>query len=506
MKTSISHNVLFSLVSWLLPLISTFIVTPFVVRGLGAEEFGLITLVLGFVSYSFAFGVGRAVTKYVAEYYGRQQFEQIEAIISATLVLNLLVGACGTIILALSATFLVRDVLLIESHLQAKAILAFYLAAATVTFLMTQQVFSAVLQAIGRFDWFSHITTLMSTIFSIGNLIIVFGGGDTLILLWWNLAVTILGVGAFYLAQKRLLPKAKFGFRFRFEILKLVTKFSGGVIAYQILANIWLLLERSFLTRTLGTQSLTFYAVPMTVAIYLQVFINSLVLVLMPLVSEIGAGPNNERLLTIYQRATKSVGLIVVFACIALIISSRRFLALWLGDEFAVRSGDILVFHVLTFGAMAFGTVVWQINEGLGFTTRNAWLVLFWTISGICLLLWLTPRYGLMGAAAARAFGVVITLPLIILLVEWKTFEKILWGFWQKTLFGLVVAGGAGGAAQYLMLKNLPANWFGLIAATSAAGLIYLAVLFLTGFFSIEEGRWLRSFANRARRGFIVSF
>jgi O-antigen/teichoic acid export membrane protein len=410
----------------------------------------------------------------------------------------LLVGGVGATVLAVTARFFVLNVLLIESHLQTKAILAFYLAAATVAVLMTQQVFTAVLQAIGRFDWFSHITTFFSTILSFGNLILVLAGGDAVILLWWNLGLTIGGAAAFYLATKKLLPEAKFGWRFRQETLWRVTGFSSGIVAYQMLGSLWLLFERSYLTRVLGTESLTFYAVPMTLAIYLQVFVNSLVLVLLPLVSEIGANQNQTRLLAIYERATKYVGLIVVFACIALIIGSRRFLGLWLGDEFAVRSNDVLIFHVLTFGSMAFGAVVWQINEGLGFTTRNALLVLVWTVSGVGLLLWLTPLYGLAGAAAARTAGVLITLPVIILLVELKTFGKILWKFWRKTLFGLIVAGSAGGAAQYFLLQSLPFSWIGLLLATFVGGISFLVCLFLTGFFSIEEGRWLRQFAVRA--------
>ena len=499
MKNSLPRSILFGLTSWLLPLVSTFVVMPFVVRGLGTEEFGLLTLVLGFVSYSFAFGVGRAITKYVAGYYAAQEFKRIEDVLSATLFLNSLVGIFGAIILISLSRIFVRNVLLIENHLETKAVFAFYLAAATIIALMTQQVFSAVLQAIGRFDWFSHITTIFSTLLSVGNLILVLNGGDAIILLWWNFALTVGGAAAFFFTIRKLLPEATFRWHFRWETFWLVTRFSSGIVSCQILANIWLLTERSYLTRTLGTESLTFYAVPMTLAIYLQVFINSLVLVLMPLVSEIGAVADKERLLIIYERASKYVGLIVVFACLALIIGSRRFLSLWLGDEFAVRSGDVLIFHVLAFGAMAFGLVVWQMNEGLGFTARNAWLVLIWAVSGVGLLILLAPRYGLAGAAAARAFGIVITLPLIIFVVELKTFEKILWSFWGKTLLGLVIAGAASGAAQYFLLRNLPPNWFGLILATFIAGLSYLACLFLTGFFSAEEGRWLRRFAVRAR-------
>lgn len=495
---NLPRSILFGFLSALLPLVSTFVVTPFVVRGLGAAEYGLLALVLGFVSYSFNFGVGRAVTKYVAEYRATGESEKISDILSATLVLNLVVGVFGTAILVLLTPVFVKDVLLIENQLQSKAVFGFYIAAATIAMLMLQQVFSAVLQAVGRFDWFSHLTTASSTVLSVGNLILVFAGGDALGLLWWNLFITILGAAVFYWAAKKLLPEARFSIRFRGETLRQVAGFSAGVIGYQIFGNLLLLFERSYITRTLGTESLTFYVVPMTLAMYIHVFVISLAMVLMPLTSEIQARKDKERLLAIYERATKYICLVAVFVCLSLIIGSQTFLSLWLGADFAEKSASVLAFHVLTFSGMALGIVVWQMSEGLGFPSRNAWLTLVWLVVGAGLMFLLTPQFGLAGAAAARAAGVVLTLPIFIGLIERLSFGKILLAFWQKTLFALILAGAAAGAAEYFLLEKLPLGWLGFLFSMIIGGTIFLGILFLTGFFTPEEKIWLRRFAARA--------
>ena len=52
-------NGVFSALSWFFPLLLAFIVTPIVVRGLGGELYGLYAVILGFISYSFTFGIGK---------------------------------------------------------------------------------------------------------------------------------------------------------------------------------------------------------------------------------------------------------------------------------------------------------------------------------------------------------------------------------------------------------------------------------------------------------------
>lgn len=488
------RNILFGFLSWLLPLASTLVVTPFVVRWVGVEQYGLFALVFGFISYSFNFGIARAATKYIAEYRAANDERAVEEVLSATLFLNLLVGVGGAALLILLADVLVANVLLIEVKLQTNAILAFYIAAATIAFLMLQTVFAAVLQAVGRFDWFSHLTTAISTLLSAGNLILAWRNADAVDLLWWNLAATLIGAGLFAVAAKRALPNARLRFRIPRSIINQVTIFSVGIVGYQISGNLLLLFERSWITRNFGTEGVAFYAVPMILAMYLHVFITSLTMALLPLTSEINQRQNQADLRRLYERATKYLCVLIVFAYLAVAIGARAFLELWLGAEFAERSSLILVFHLLTFAAQSFVVIAWQTNEGVGKPARNAILSFLWLlIAAPLMIVWAEP-FGLAGSAAARAAAVWLTVPIFILIIERTVFGEVLWTFWRQILLPLGLAGCTSGFVLYLGLHYAPVNWLNYLAANIVSGLIFLLVLFLIGFFSAEEQRWLRGF------------
>lgn len=497
MKDSLPRNIVFGFLSVFLPLISTLIVTPFVVRAMGAEEYGLLALLLGFISYSFNFFIGRAVTKYVAEYRVTGEIEKIENVISATFFLSVIIGLLGGgILLALSVP-LVRDVLLIETEFQAKAIFGFYIAAAITVFLLLQQVFSAVLHAVGRFDWFSHITTVFSTLLTLVNLVLVWLGGDTIVLLYWNLIQTILGAAAFYWASRKFLPEARFRLHFDRESFRRVAYFSGGVIAYQICSNLFFLFERTLITRNFGTEGLTYYIVPMTMATYIQVMMLNLSLALMPLSSEIAARRDLERLAEIYERASKYVCLTVVFICVSLSVGSRVLLENWLGSDFGERSWALFIWHVISFGIVGAFVIAWHMTEGLGFPGRNARLSLSWTLGGVVLMTYFAPVWGLEGIAVGRTLIVAVSFPIFLYLIERATFGKMLWQFWQRTFLMLAFAGVLSATTEYLILKQMPSGWLSLFTAVTVGGLVFLGTLLLIKFFTTEEKLWLRQFASR---------
>ncbi len=127
-RISLPRNVLFGFLSWLLPLGFTFLLTPLIVHGLGAEAYGLYALVMGFVAYSFTFNVGRAITRYVALYRASGETERLSEVLSSTLMLNLVVGGMCAGSLALASNWLVKSVLKISANQQANARLALYMA------------------------------------------------------------------------------------------------------------------------------------------------------------------------------------------------------------------------------------------------------------------------------------------------------------------------------------------------------------------------------------------
>ncbi|MCU1288435.1 MAG: polysaccharide biosynthesis protein [Acidobacteria bacterium] len=321
---SIVRNVFYGFLTWILPLGLSFVATREIIKALGTEDYGIYALVLGFIGYSFNFSIGRAITKYIAEYRINGEVEKIKEVISATFYLNIAVGVIVIGIFIGFSRFFVTDVFEIETAAQNKAIYGLYLASLIIFISMLSQVFSAVMQGIHRFDVYSKIYNFNSFALLAGNLILALYGYGLLTLLVWNVVVSFLSCVIFAVYAKRLLPEFGISLKFGREILQTVLKYSSGIIGYQVLSNLLLLFERGWVTRKLGAESLTYYVVPMSLSLYIHGFVSSLLLVVFPLASEMKN--DTEKLLRLYTKATKIVCMTVVFLATSLIVESYYFL------------------------------------------------------------------------------------------------------------------------------------------------------------------------------------
>ena len=498
-RNSLLKNSIFGFLSWFLPLGLNFIATPLMVRGLGIEEYGVFTLILGFVSYSFTFSIGRAITKYVAEYQAAGQPEKISQVISATLILNLLVGGAGMAILVFMAKWFVVNLLQIESRLQDEAVAGFYFAAAIIFMTMLTQAFSAVVQAVHRFDIYSYITIGSSSLLSLGNIYLISLHPRIETLLIWNTVLSVLSTLVFYIYARRLLPFFKLQFSVPKEITSLVVKYSLAIVALQVLGNILLIYERSLISNKLGTQAVTYYVVPQNLGIYVHAFITSITLALFPLASEVKSLGDTLKLRQLYTKATKIVIVLAAFMCLTLINGRVFLLHLWLGDDFVRNSAATLVMHAITFSIVAIGIISFQMIEGIGQPKVNAILTLFWLLIGLPLMYLFINDYGIVGVGAARMIGALVFIP-GILYIEKKVFGGVLWDFWRTVLPLMCISIVLASAIQFAAFANFAQSWLNFLAVVTVSGLIFCATLFFGGFVSKSEKEWARTQFDRRFR------
>ncbi len=491
---SIFRNVLYGFSTWILPMGLSFIATPIIVESLGNQDYGIYALVLGFVGYSFNFSFGRAITKYIAEFRANGENEKIPDLISSAFFINLAVGLFSVSIICFFANWLVLFVLKIDVESQSKSVTALYIASAIIFFSMLSQIFNSVLQGIHRFDVYSKIFNLNNLALLTGNLVLAVLGFGLISLFVWNLSVTCLTCVIFVISAKRLLPEFKLNFKFQPETLKLIVKYSYGVIGYQILSNFLLLFERGWIFRKLGAESLTYYVVPMTLAIYIHAFISSLIIVIFPLASELKN--DNEKLLRLYTKATKIVVLFVVFFGTTIIVESRFFLSLWMGAEFADKTWMLLVVHTITFSLVAIQAVSWQMTEGLGYPNYNFLLFLVCLITSVSLMVGLTPGLGNLGVAIGRMAGYAAIF-LSIFYVERWFFKKVQAKFWMKVIAILTVSSTASALTEQFIVQSYSQSWLVLAAATFSGAFVYFFMVWALGFVSEDEKLLLKRLLSR---------
>ena len=486
---SIARNLVYGFSTWILPIGLSFIATPRIVRGLGDEDYGIYALVLVFVGYSFNFSFGRSIVKYVAEYRSSGENEKISGMFSAACFISVAVGLASAAIIWFSSEWLVINAFKISAGSQDKTIYALYLTSVMVFVLMQNQVFASVLQGIHRFDVYSKILNLNNILLITGNLVLAVNGFGLVSFFIWNLAVIILSGMLFAISSKRYLPDLKFTWKFSFDEIKLIIFFSAGIIGAQILTNIIMIFERSWVTRQLGSEALTYYVIPLTLAFYIHAFVGSLVIVIFPLASELRN--ETEKLLRLYTKATKMVSLIVAFFAGSLITEGYLFLTLWMGDEFAARGYELLVFQTIAFSFLAIQTVSWQLNDGLGYSRYNFYLLIICLLISISLMILLEPYFGAAGIAFARMAGLAAVF-LSIFYIERLFFKKTQMSFWLKITAILAVAAVCSAIAEHMILTNLNANWAALIIATAAGGVVFGLVIWLLNFINAEEKQMIK--------------
>ena len=493
---SIIRNVIYGSLSWFVPLGLNLIAVPVIVGSLGHVEYGIYSLVLGFIGYSFTFNFGRAIIKYVAEYRIAGEIDKMNDVISASLLLSLLIGSIGALIMCLMARWLVTDVFMIGDDPE-RAVIAIYLSAGVIFLTMISQIFNAVLQGVQRFDVYSKILTANSLLLISGNLVLAYLGCGLLALLMWNMSLIVVFCVIYALAAKRLLPGFAIRIGIEREMRALVIRYSAAIVGYQTLANVLLLFERVWITQRLGPESLTFYVVPMSLGIFLHGFISSLLIVLFPLASELTNEP--EKLLRLYLKATKVICLIVVFVVLSVVVQGERFLTLWMGELFARESSSLLVIHIITFGLISIMAVSWQMTEGLGRPRVIAAATGICSAIGIVLLIALVDSSGNKGAALARlsAFAIVF---LAVFFIERMFFGKVQTRFWRGLIGNLAAAGIFAAIIEYSVMSSLPVKWVTLVLSSLLGALAYGFVLWLLDFVSADEKLLVRQVFNRQYR------
>lgn len=488
-------NSLFGVLSWFSPIILGFVSTPILVKGLGTDDYGLYAIILGFLSYSFTFGIGKVAAKYTAEYSASKEPEKLSQSLSAVLFFSASVGAIGAAILAIITPWVVSTILLLPESQRSAAETGLYIASVTGLMAMISQVFQNTLQGMHRFGTFQLLSNLGAVILSSGNIALALAGYGLVTLLAWNLfAVLTTGI-LFFVAAMQAAPDFRPTIKIEGNICRSVAVYAFSIILYQIFGNALFVFERTWIVRHFGPASLTFYAVPMLLGLYIHSFIGSFGIVLFPSLNELLT--DRERLVMLYLKANRLVIGIIVLIGVTLVVLGKEFLVLWVGVEFGERSYVVLLFHTLTFALMASNIIVWNIAEAFRATGLNAAVAFVWLVIGGGLMVLIGESHGIEGIAASRLMATLLTTP-IIFYIEKRFLGSIHYGYWLRLIARVLPAAVVLAAVQIGISNVFPLGWAQLVVSAAAGTAVYGIVLLLTGFFEKAEIERVRSIFSRS--------
>ena len=109
----LAHNTMWNLIGQIIPLVVGMVTIPLLVRGLGVDRFGLLSLVWIIIGYFnlFDLGLGRALTKLVADRLGNNDYQSIPSLVWSALFLMLMLSGAGGLIVLVTSPWLVHSAL-----------------------------------------------------------------------------------------------------------------------------------------------------------------------------------------------------------------------------------------------------------------------------------------------------------------------------------------------------------------------------------------------------------
>src|ERR1700723_226818 len=109
----LARNTVWNLVGTGAPMVVAFFCIPLLIKGLGTDRFGVLTLVWALIGYAtlFDLGLGRALTQLVATKLGSGEDHEVPALVWTSLLMMLLLGVIGALVITLLAPWLVNHAL-----------------------------------------------------------------------------------------------------------------------------------------------------------------------------------------------------------------------------------------------------------------------------------------------------------------------------------------------------------------------------------------------------------
>lgn len=485
-------GVLLSYVLMFMEVLSTLLLTPFIIRTLGGAEYGVYKLSASIVSYLMLLdlGVGNAVTRYVSKYRANNQIRETDKFLGVTIVFYSAIAVIclilGAILVAIFPSTFATGLTPDEIVLGQKLLMITVVNAA---FTLGTAQFQSIIIAYERYD-VSRGTAIIQIVVRVALTILVLnlGMGSTGITLI-TLLLTLLfrGYLIYYVIRKlKLKPVFK---NIQFSFVKDIIVYSSLILLQMIATQINACADSVMLGIIVPTSSVLIatYGVGQLIIQYYQSIGSAVNGILMPgVVKLVESGASPKLLCDEMVRIGRLI--FMLLGCIwgTFVIFGRQFIILWVGEEHkdAYLVAVMLMTAYLFILTESIGTqILWAKGEHKEQSILKISIVLVNILLTIALIHW----QPLIGATLGTVISLVLGDIMVMNIVFKKKIGISLRQYYSGLFKGILPAIGcsmlAGWAFSFLRLSG----WIGFFVNVAVTVAVFLAALMLFGMNRYEK-------------------
>lgn len=485
-------GIILSNVMMIFEVLSTLLITPFLIRTLGQAEYGVYKLSASITAYLLLLdlGVGNAIIRYISKFRANEDFKSekdffgVAIIFYCGIALICLIG--GLILVCLFPTMFSEGLNANETALGQKLLL-FTVANAAIT--LGTAVYTNVIVAYERFTISKGSSILQIILRMILTVVVLKLGIGSLGVVAVNLLMTILCRG-FFVAYVFGAIKLRPNFRgISFGFIKEIVVYSSWILVQMVATQINASMDQILLGALVSGSAaiIAVYSVGTQVVQYYQSIGSSFNGVLMPgVVRLVEQGASAQRICDEMVRIGRLVFLVLGLIWSGFAGFGQQFIELWAGsvNADAYYVSILLMTAYLFILTEAIGTqMLWAKNEHKEQALLKLGVVLLNIVLTIILIKWKPLIGATIGTFISLVVGDIVVMNVVFskkLKISMRQYYRDLF---KGLLFCVLVTAVAGLAINWLPL----AGWMGLVLKISLMCMIYAILLWTCGLNTYEK-------------------
>ena len=474
----IVRNVFSNWTGYVVNIVISFFISPFVVHTLGNTGYGIWVLVGSITGYLGILDLGMrpAIVKFVSRYKALNDDTMVNKIVNTMLLVFSSIAAL-VILASLVLAYISPKVVDVPAEFHEQFRLIVIIVGLNVAASFPFGVFNAVLNALQRFDLNNIIE--ISVFLARSACIVIFlklGGGLV------SLAVIILAASLVsFLIKARWCLHINKSMEINFKradkaTLKMITGFSIYTFIIGIAGRINFQTDSIVIGTFMNPEAITFFAIGATMIDYLTNLVSHMSTTITPVASGLDATRDDERMRKLLYIGTKYCMIIIFPVGITFLILGDTFINLWMGPEYGGPSGTVLTILMwANFGYLS-QFVSGSIFYGLGKVKMLAILNLGMAFFNILISILLVKPYGINGVAWGTAIPLTVYGTIILPLYVCRTLKISLLEYLIKSYLVPFIPAIIFGALIWLSGRFIDIKTFVLFWSIIAASFVIYSI------------------------------
>ncbi|MBN2835136.1 MAG: polysaccharide biosynthesis C-terminal domain-containing protein [Candidatus Delongbacteria bacterium] len=473
-----------------LSLSSGIFLTPFIIRALGQNEFGLLHLIGAFAGYLylFEFGIGTTITRYVAKYRAENNIINIENILAFGFIINIFISLLILVtglILFFNIEYIFKNSLSVTDIISAKIMFAMILGNMIIGVLCS--IFPAALSGYEKFIIPKLISIVFTSMRIITTLYVLSVGPKAI----YMTSVTV-GFGILTILSNLFYAKFKVKIRVKlhymdWNLLKEVGIFSFFNFLQTLMSQIYWKLDEIIIGITLSTAMVAIYAVAMSINNYVLNITTAVTQLILPKATFLSTRNASVAETTDFMSRIGRIILILYGGfLLGITFLGKEFIRLWAGDNYTDAYYIILI--IIYFAALP--RIQSAANSIMKAKNMHSFLTTIYVITGVInifLTILFIKRWGLIGAAWGTAFSLFIGNTLIANIYFQKKLGINVKRFFIKTFDKLAISITISAIICYFISSYPNGGWGVFVIKCILFSVFYILSLILVGFNDYEK-------------------